>query len=659
MIISKDLFLLGEQDYLRLPRDERRKDMAPAPSPSPPETPNTPTMELRSRRCGGGGSGGAVVSWRGVRAALGGRPVLRGVSGGAAPGRLLAVLGPSGCGKTTLLDVLAGRRRPDAGLVTLNGERLCKRWRRHICYVLQQDVFFPNLTLRETLDYTAALRLPENLTISERNAHVEHLLRLLELNNCCNTRVGDGIRRGLSGGEKKRANIACELLTDPALMLLDEPTSGLDSAAARTLVSSLRRYAAQEHKTVILTVHQPSSQIFHMFDSLLLLCNGQTAYFGDMDKVVDFFNGVGLTMLPHYNPADFILEQVKSSPDVRERLVAATAAANSSDPLIHHSITHHISKKDLNTCKLKSEAPLVWLETGSHASSTADSEPLPPPYATSFFTQFKVLCGRNFKEARPRMLSWLNWVQTAGLALMAGALWFRLPRVETSLHDLQGWMFFSQTYWMLFALFGALSSFPAEREVVEKERRAGMYRLSAYYLAKMVGELPLTMALPAAYHALSYPLLAPTAPPITLFLAMLAALLLAALVAQSAGLFLGAACMDLDLAITVSALYTLATQLFGGYLATNFPWWLHWVRYTSMIHYAYQNMQILEFTYGEPLSCASPSQFAGCVNGTYIPAEEILSAGGCGTPLWLNTLALLLLLFAFRTAGYIVLRCRH
>lgn len=101
---------------------------------------------------------GATVVWHDVRTSAGTRPVLRGVSGAARPGGVLAVLGPSGGGKTTLLDVLAGRRRAEAGLVTLNGERLCKRWRRHICYVLQQDIFFPNLTLRETLDYTAALR---------------------------------------------------------------------------------------------------------------------------------------------------------------------------------------------------------------------------------------------------------------------------------------------------------------------------------------------------------------------------------------------------------------------------------------------------------------------------------------------------------------------
>lgn len=109
------------------------------------------------------------------------------------------------------------------------------------------------------------------------------------------------------------------------------------------------------------------------------------------------------------------------------------------------------------------EGKQLWMETQSHSSSassdcTQESEDYWLGYPTNFYTQFKVLSQRNFKEARPRMLSRLNWLQTIGLGLMAGALWFQLPKTEESLHDIQGWMFFSQTYWMLFALFGALSS---------------------------------------------------------------------------------------------------------------------------------------------------------------------------------------------------------
>ncbi|KAI7815394.1 ABC subfamily G member 28, partial [Rhyzopertha dominica] len=568
------------------------------------------------------------LAFRGITVSAGGRQILQDVDGLVRPGQVLAVMGPSGCGKTTLLNCLSGRLKLTTGQIFLNRDLLCKRWKRKICYVLQQDIFFPELTLRQTLEYTARLRLPDTMSHSQKMQYVDHIIDVLELQNCQDTIIGDYMKRGLSGGEKKRANIACELLTNPSLMLLDEPTSGLDSCAAYSLMSTLKRYAEAEGKTLVITLHQPSSQIFHLCDKLLLLCGGQTAYFGDTCKVVDFFSSIGLNIMPHYNPADFILEQIKGPPELRQKIISAAREARKSKdypvelqqhgdcvyisdkygdhndralPQVHGPYPNLDTEDALNS--LEPDVRRLWLDTHSHASSSVSSETSDSDcyfsWPTSFWTQFKVLSQRNFHEAMPRMLSKLYWVQTIGLGLLAGLLWFQLERREEALHDIQGWMFFSTTYWMLFAHFGALSSFPPEREVINKERQSGAYRLSAYYLAKMVGELPLTITLPAVYHLISYPMLGSHS--IAVFLTLLGFLLLNTVVAQSVGFFIGACCMDMQVSITISALYTLATQLFGGYLATNIPPWLTWMKYTSMVHFAYQNMQIVEFGEGLPV----------------------------------------------------------
>lgn len=665
-----------------------------------------------------------------VSLCIGKTPILSRVGGACRPGEVLAIMGPSGSGKTSLLNVVSGRVRPTSGSITIGGAPLTKRHKRHLCYVLQDDIFFANLTLRQTLMYTALLRLPESMTHQEKMNLVDHILQLLDLKHCQDTIIGEVMNRGLSGGEKKRTNIACELLTNPSIMLLDEPTSGLDSSTAHDLIATLKQFAEKEHKTVIVTLHQPSSQIFYMIDQLLLLCNGQNAYFGDTRKVVEHFSSLGLPIAPNYNPADFILEQAKGSPEVQERLILGAREGHKlnfnlpeniklqTTPSIHSLYSKYLSLPTVHTSGVsnnpcpwdgscttchtqcqeynkkcptdisvtidtdKKESPVYnkivgeeedsgrssWSEeTLSEASgSSSVCEEYPDMlWPTSFSTQVKVLTRRNFCVARPIILSWLNGVQTLVLAVIAGLLWYQAPRTEESLQDLQGWMFFSTHYWMLFILFAALQSFPAEREVITKERASGSYRVSAYYLAKMVGELPLTFTLPTVYFFISYTMMG-WDNTVTGFM-LLFMLLLNTLVAQSVGLLIGAVCYDLQVGITVAAIFTLFTQLFGGYLTTRIPFWLAWAKYLSMVHYAYQNMNIIQFTYGLSIRCSTEnSRFSSCVEYAqsdeethYIPVKEILEENGEPLPLWMNTTLLIGFMIVVRLLTYVMLRYLH
>ncbi|KAF7819041.1 ABC transporter G family member 15-like [Senna tora] len=222
--------------------------------------------------------------------------------------RIMALLGPSGSGKTTLLNSLAGTLPANAtltGNILINGTNR-NLYRGQMSYVAQQEYFLGTLTVRETLTYSAKMRLVSRMTQQEISKVVQETIMQMGLEECADNQIGNWHLRGISNGEKKRLSIGLEILTQPDFLFLDEPTSGLDSASAFYVIRALSDIACGG-KIVVCSIHQPSSEIFHLFDDLLLLSGGETVYFGEAKMALEFFANAGFPCPTRRNPSDHFL----------------------------------------------------------------------------------------------------------------------------------------------------------------------------------------------------------------------------------------------------------------------------------------------------------------------------------------------------------------
>ncbi|KAK4320584.1 hypothetical protein Pmani_008588 [Petrolisthes manimaculis] len=219
--------------------------------------------------------------------------VLNNVSGAVRPGSLVALMGASGAGKSTLMNALA--HRTPAGVIVdgdilVNSRRANKIMTSLAGYVNQDDLFVGSLTIKEHLTFMSRLRMDRRRSSRQKAARVTELMKELGLLRSQNTRIGiPGQDKALSGGERKRLAFAAEILTDPPLLFCDEPTTGLDSYNARKLVRLMKDMATRG-KTIICTIHQPSSEVFAMFDKLLLLAEGRVAYMGSSAGALEFLD---------------------------------------------------------------------------------------------------------------------------------------------------------------------------------------------------------------------------------------------------------------------------------------------------------------------------------------------------------------------------------
>ncbi len=248
------------------------------------------------------------------------RPLSNHISIAADPGTLTAIMGPSGAGKTVLLNLMAGYRKPETGRVMVGDFNVHESFglvKDIIGYVPQEDTLIPELTVHQSLHYCLRLGYPD-MEDHVRQTLIETVLKKMgfsdaRLSKLLGTRIGSVEQRGLSGGERRRVNIAHELIRSPLLLYLDEPTSGLSSVDSEHVVGLLREICSVNQVTMLMTIHQPSKSIFQKLDNLLLMnFGGNVAYYGPANEAVEYFEKLTGKKCGDTNPADYVLQVLAS-----------------------------------------------------------------------------------------------------------------------------------------------------------------------------------------------------------------------------------------------------------------------------------------------------------------------------------------------------------
>ncbi|KYK54468.1 ABC transporter [Drechmeria coniospora] len=421
----------------------------------------------------------SVFTWKNlsytVKTSSGDRLLLDNIQGWVKPGSLTALMGSSGAGKTTLLDVLAQRKTEGTirGSIMVDGRPLPVSFQRSAGYCEQLDVHEAYATVREALEFSALLRQGREVPRREKLAYVDSIIDLLELHDLADTLIGE-VGAGLSVEQRKRVTIGVELVAKPSILIfLDEPTSGLDGQSAFHTVHFLRKLAAVG-QAVLVTIHQPSAQLFAEFDRLLLLAKGgKTVYFGDIgdqaETVKEYFGRFGAACPAEVNPAEHMIDVVSG----------------------------HLSQgKDWNE---------VWLASAEHGEVSAELERIIDEaaskpagtvddgheFATTLWEQVKLVTERmNVSLYRNR-----DYVNNKMALHIFSALFngFSFWMAGDSVSDLQLKLF--TVFNFIFVAPGVLAQlqplFIHRRDIFEaREKKSKMYSWVAFVTGLIVSEMP-------------------------------------------------------------------------------------------------------------------------------------------------------------------------
>ncbi|KAG0380191.1 ATP-binding cassette sub- G member 2 [Mortierella sp. AD032] len=542
------------------------------------------------------------------------RAILSNVDVKATPGRVLAIMGPSGSGKTTLLDLLADRQARNVGKIQgdiLLNDVPVKQYgsirKRLVGYVTQEDDFIETLTVLETLTFAAKMRLPRAMSNKDKLARVDAVMEELNLTHIKNSKVGGAVIRGISGGEKRRVTIGIELLSSPSVLLLDEPTSGLSSTDALNVANAIKELA-RKGRTVILTVHQPRSDIYELFDDLLLLSKGKVVYFGKAQTAAGYFEALGHEVPVGWNVADYFLDLITLHED-------KTSSDGSSSSSSHEDFAQKYS----DYLATNPEAHLTQLlQEHQNASEKIERDALlnqfkkayTTEYATTTLTQTLLLTQRSLTNLarHPTIFQASAFIHIV-FALVIGSLFSGLkdrPEMGATSFNKSIALFFITSF-LATMTFSAMPQFIIERSLFLRERAAGMYRTSSYFFAKTIVETLSYTVLSVVFVVITYYLIGLKGSLIYYFVAVAVFVN----VALSLIAAIGAGAENAEVGMNLLSLINTMAMLFSGFIVsrTDIPRGWIWAFWASYYQWAFSGMLGNEFHDGSAKGIATLQYF--------------------------------------------------
>jgi ABC-type multidrug transport system ATPase subunit/ABC-type multidrug transport system permease subunit len=482
--------------------------------------------------------------------------ILRDVSLTAHPSQILAIVGPSGAGKSTLLDILAARTSPTNGALLLNSSPLNpSSFRKLSAYVPQHDACLPLLTVSETFAFAARLLVPKT---SDITTIISSLLAELRLGHLANTRLA----HGLSGGERRRVSIGISLLHDPAVLLLDEPTSGLDSSSAFNVMQTLKSIAISRHRTVILSIHQPSFKILSTIDRILLLSKGTVVHHGTLSSLQSLLVSNGFTVPPQLNALEYSMEILSQLNELK--------------PITPPSLPPSPNNSTASPC---------------------DTEGKRIRYRSSRVHEILTLYNRFWKIVyRTRQLLLTNALEALVVGLVLGTIYIDIGFDKQGIEKRFGLFAFTLTF-LLSSTTETLPIFINERPIILRETSSGVYRLSSYLMANTLVFLPYLLAIAIIYSSSVYFLVGLCAS-WQAFAYFVLVIWVIVLMANSFVLFLSSLAPNYIAGTSLVTILLGAFFLFSGYFISSegLPKYWLFMHFLSMYKYALDALLINEYS---------------------------------------------------------------